>query len=103
MTPKKAVAGDLVYFDPPYVPLSATSAFTGYTSEGFGPSDQIKLRDLFVDLHNRGVKVATSNSSAKAVEELYEGFTFRELTASRAISASADGRKPVTEFLITNF
>lgn len=47
---KTATKGDLVYFDPPYVPLSDTEAFTYYTSKGFSYDDQVRLRDLFIDL-----------------------------------------------------
>lgn len=38
---KTAKKGDLVYFDPPYVPLSITESFTGYTAAGFGYKEQI--------------------------------------------------------------
>ena len=37
---KNAVNGDFVYFDPPYMPLSKTSYFTGYTHSGFNERDQ---------------------------------------------------------------
>lgn len=42
---ERAVAGDFVYFDPPYLPISATSSFTGYSPDGFGPDDHRRLRD----------------------------------------------------------
>ena len=42
--------GDLVYFDPPYAPLSATSRFTSYTSGSFSDEDQRALRQLAVQL-----------------------------------------------------
>jgi DNA adenine methylase len=98
-----AKPGDLVYFDPPYAPLSKTSSFEGYNKSNLGGFDQAALRDLFIELTERGVHCLVSNSSATVIEELYSGFTFSPLTASRAVSASSAGRKSVKEYLIDNF
>jgi len=97
-----AVAGDFVYFDPPYVPTSATSSFTGYVADGFTARDQVRLRDVALELKQRGVAVVLSNSGAPFVRELYStGFTIHEVQAARAINSKASGRGPVTELLIT--
>lgn len=103
LTVAAAKKGDLVYFDPPYAPLTATSAFTGYLADGFGPEDQASLRDLALSLTARGVRVVVSNSSAELITSLYSDFEIHPLDATRAISASALGRKPVKELLINNF
>jgi DNA adenine methylase len=71
-----AKAGDLVYFDPPYQPLSSTSNFTSYHKTGFSQEDQIRLRDVCAELTHRKVKVMLSNSSAKPIFELYNGPEF---------------------------
>lgn len=94
--------GDLVYFDPPYVPLSQTSSFTSYTRHGFGPDEQERLRDVARRLVGRGVKVFVSNSSADLVRDLYRGRDFKltEIEARRAINSRADRRGPVVELLI---
>ena len=98
----RAKKGDFVYFDPPYVPLSASSSFTSYTAVGFGPEDQRRLRDVARSLKKRGVHVVLSNSSAGAVRELYqEDFTITEIDAARAINAKGSGRGKVKELLIT--
>lgn len=98
---RRARKGDLVYFDPPYVPLSATSSFTAYTSSGFDMDAQVRLRDVAVALRRRGVHVLISNSSADAVRELYqEGFDLVEITARRSINSRGDGRKAICELLI---
>jgi DNA adenine methylase len=102
-TVRDAKEGDLVYFDPPYAPLSSTSSFESYNSENLGGFDQVALRDLVVELTNRRVHCLVSNSSAPIIEELYKDFNLVPLNASRAISASADGRKKVKEYLIDNF
>lgn len=100
----KARTGDLVYFDPPYVPLSATSAFTSYSADGFGLNEQIQLRDVFNELDKAGVYVAMSNSSAPLIRnELYRGFELTELQATRNVSAKSTGRAPVTELIVSNF
>jgi len=94
--------GDLVYFDPPYVPVSVTSSFTSYTSSGFGRDAQIRLRDLALGLKQRGVRVLLSNSSAEFVRELYQpGFTTTEVSATRLVNSKVTGRGAITELVIT--
>jgi DNA adenine methylase len=98
---ERAKKGDLVYFDPPYVPLSATSSFTSYTKQGFGPDEQRRLRDVAVILQRRGVHVMLSNSSAPLVRELYEGsFTIVPIQARRSINSRGAGRGEITELLM---
>jgi DNA adenine methylase len=67
-------SGDFVYFDPPYVPISISSSFTAYTNEGFGLEDQIRLRDVFVELDKKGAFVMQSNSSTPLIHELYKDY-----------------------------
>ena len=98
---QRARKGDLVYFDPPYVPLSVTSSFTSYTKYGFDAEQQRRLRDVALDLKRRGVSVLLSNSSADAVRELYgEHFELIEVRARRAINSRATGRGEINELLI---
>lgn len=99
-TARRARKGDLVYFDPPYVPLSMTSDFTKYTSTGFDADDQRRLRDVALVLKARGVHVLLSNSSAAWVRELYCDFELIEVRARRAVNCQPSGRGEVKELLI---
>jgi DNA adenine methylase len=96
--------GDLVYFDPPYHPLSGTSAFTNYTAGGFGVEEQRRLARVFEKLSRRGAFVVLSNSSSDLVRELYEALDPRpridEVRVPRAINSKAKSRGPVPELLI---
>lgn len=92
--------GDFVYFDPPYVPLSATSCFTSYAADGFGADDQRRLRARAAELKKRGTKVLLSNSSAAFVRELYAGFKMQKVSATRAVNCRADRRGAVGELLV---
>lgn len=97
----RARQGDFVYFDPPYVPLSASSNFTSYTSGGFGMQEQARLRDVARNLKAKGVKVLLSNSSAPAVFELYrDGFELASVGATRAVNCRAAGRGRIQELII---
>ena len=40
---RRAQPGDLVYLDPPYMPLSATASFAGYAAGGFGVVEHMAL------------------------------------------------------------
>lgn len=100
--PLTAGAGDFVYFDPPYVPLSETAYFTAYTAKEFGPTEQARLAKAAVTLANRGSHVALSNSGHPDVASLYSSdqFELTEVEARRAINSVAKGRGPVREYLI---
>ena len=103
---RDAKKGDFVYFDPPYAPVSATSAFTAYTHEGFGSREQERLRDCFVDLTQRGVKVMLSNSDVGAIRELYgdiPNIDIQIVGANRMINSKADKRGKVNELIIRNY
>lgn len=96
-------AGDFVYFDPPYIPLSETSAFTSYTHEGFSYEEQVRLRDVFRKLDKKGAYVMLSNSSSPLVEELYKGFNIHKVEATRTNGAKVSSRGKISEFIVTNY
>jgi DNA adenine methylase len=94
---------DLVYFDPPYQPVSQTADFTDYHADGFDKDDQKRLRDVAVDLSDAGASVVLSNSPP--VADLYtecDEFSVDVVGATRAINSDADNRDEVAEVLISN-
>jgi DNA adenine methylase len=96
-------AGDLVYFDPPYQPVSTTADFNDYHAEGFDKDDQRRLRDVAVDLDELGVRVVLSNSPPVAeLYEAYDAFDVEIVQATRAINSDGDGRGEVAEVIISN-
>lgn len=100
----RAKPGDLVYFDPPYVPLSVTSSFTSYNKAGFSEAEQMSLRDLAVELANRGVKVVLSNSYSEWVLDHYPSslFSVSKVQILRGVAASTRSRGVINEALIVS-
>ena len=94
---------DFVYFDPPYIPLSETSAFTSYTHEGCSYDDQVRLRDTFKKLSDTGAYVMLSNSSSFLVEELYQDFNIHYVEATRTNAAKSSSRGRISEIIVTNY
>lgn len=102
---ERAKAGDLVYFDPPYAPLSHTSNFTFYHANGFSSEDQKRLRDVCIQLTQKKINVMVSNSNAGIIRNLYASshFFFDEVKAIRAINCNGNRRGKLIELLITNY
>ena len=103
-------AHTFVYFDPPYRPLSDTSAFTSYTKEVFNDEKQKELAEYFNLLSTRNAKLMLSNSNPKNVdandnffENIYKGFNINEVSAKRMINSNSEGRGEISELLITNY
>lgn len=91
--------GDVVYFDPPYVPVSDTANFTDYSKEGFTYDQQVELVNLAESLANRNVKVIISNHDVHVTRELYKNATIYPIQVSRSISAKASSRKKANELI----
>lgn len=105
----EAGAGDFVYCDPPYAPLSPTSSFANYTADGFTSFDQRRLQQAVVAACARGAHVIVSNSSATEILNVYTTPEARKVKlqvkpvpARRAINSRASARGPVNELIISN-
>lgn len=99
-TVKDARAGDFLYFDPPYDPVTTTANFTGYTSGSFSSDDQRELAELARKLVARGCKVMLSNSDTPLIRSLYKGFRVDKVRCGRAINSNAAKRGDVDEVII---
>ncbi len=97
----QARTGDVIYCDPPYVPLSATSYFTDYHVGGFNWDDQVLLAETAARLSAQGVRVVISNHDTKKVKALYREAGAKILTfdVRRTISCDTSNRKKVRELL----
>ena len=100
---ENAERNDLVYFDPPYIPLNSSSNFTSYTKEGFDLSDQKRLSNTFFKLADKGVHVMLSNSDTEITRELYKGANIHSVEANRAINSKGSKRGKVGELIVTSY
>lgn len=98
-----------VYIDPPYRPLTASSAFTSYSKDGFSDRQQIELGEFIIEIAGKGAKVVASNSDPKNINEddnffddLYSEFKIERVSASRMINSDSKKRGSINELLITN-
>ncbi len=96
-------AGDFVYLDPPYFPLSKTSSFTSYTKAAFGEEEQKKLCAVFRKLDKLGCKVMLSNSDHPFIKKLYTGFRIETVSANRLISCDPSTRGKISELVVLNY
>ena len=100
---ERAVAGDFIYLDPPYMPVSETSNFTSFTRFGFGLFDQERLAEVCRILDDRGCLFMQSNSDVPLLSELYSGFHISRVDARRNINSKGGRRGPVKELVIRNY
>lgn len=82
-----AKAGDFVYLDPPYLPVSDTSKFAGYTEKRFRRADLAELADICKGLSDRGVSWVMSNRDTADVRELFSHGHIVRFTTWRSVAA----------------
>jgi len=97
--------GDLVYFDPPYQPVSNTANFTSYTHRDFTEDDLARLADLANQLNSKGCHVLLSNSNSKVVKKYFSAkhWSINAIDANRAINSDSKKRTGHKEIIIKNY
>lgn len=99
-----------VYIDPPYRPLTTTSAFTSYSKEQFNDDEQVRLGKFIDRIDKKGARIVLSNSDPKNAnkndnffDDLYKEYNIIRIEAKRMINSIASKRGAVKELLIANY
>lgn len=92
-----------IYLDPPYVPVSETANFTGYTDQGFDIEMQLRLKSFCDYMDSIGAKFMLSNSAVPFIHDLYSSYKIEMVMAGRSINCKGDGRGKVQEVIIRNY
>ena len=102
---RDAKKGDLVYFDPPYQPVSSTANFTSYTTKDFTYDDLTRLAELCLKLDSKGCHVLLSNSDSKEVSDIFfeNPWKITRIEANRSINSNSKKRTGYFELLIKNY
>lgn len=104
---ENAKSGDVVYLDPPYIPISETASFEKYVKSGFGLRNHELLCKLMIEMNGRGVKMVLSNSNCSTTHDIYKellnhGFKFDEIETMRKVSCKTSSRGKAKELIIYN-
>ncbi|HAU6297964.1 TPA: Dam family site-specific DNA-(adenine-N6)-methyltransferase [Citrobacter freundii] len=100
-TCREAGEGDVLFCDPPYMPMPDTDGFTSYSKEPFKEEHQWQLLNEMVQAHQRGARVVVTNSSAPELVENYKkaGFVLKEMFARRSMSCKGASRKVAIDII----
>ncbi len=99
-----------IYMDPPYRPITKSSAFTAYTKSGFNDKAQRDLK-IWYDVYNSScAHILLSNSDPKNYDpndnffdDLYSDYNIIRVNAKRSINSKGNGRGEITEILVKNY
>lgn len=89
---ENAQAGDFIFLDPPYLPISEYADFKRYTKEQFYEEDHAELASEVNRLHELGCHVILTNSNHPLVHEQYRKFPIEVIQTKRNISCNSKSR-----------
>lgn len=89
---EEARAGDFIFLDPPYVPISDYSDFKRYTCHQFRDQHHVEMAALAKELSERGCDVLITNSNHHLVHDLYRGYSLKIVATRRNVNAKGNGR-----------
>lgn len=88
-----------IYLDPPYIPLTPTASFVGYSKEGFTAANHQHLAQLAAKLKEHHT-VLISNSDTPTTKKIYHQFTPSSITVARSVGAAAATRTKAPELIL---
>lgn len=97
-TLKEAVKGDVIYCDPPYIPLSKTANFTQYHQSKFTIPDQLNLIQILKDLASKGIPSVLSNHYSDLIIEHIDRYEIIEVRRSISCKEREKAREIVAFF-----
>lgn len=103
-TLQTAKAGDLVYFDPPYITSHTQNGFVEYNDQVFAWPDQRRLAEEAIELADTGVDVFISNADHESILDLYletGGFAVCRLNRWNTMAGAAEKRFETTEVVLS--
>jgi len=98
-TMKGCKAGDVIYCDPPYLPLSPSANFTSYSAGGFDMAQQKELAELSSRCAAHGVPVLISNHNTADARAIYNEAKLQRFFVQRYISCKGATRNKAGELL----
>ena len=97
---QQARKGDVIYCDPPYVPLSPSANFTSYAAGGFSQAQQELLATLATAAASNGVPVLLSNHNTPFTRRTYQDASkIKKFHVQRYISCNGNKRNNAGELL----
>jgi DNA adenine methylase len=97
---RQAALGDVVYCDPPYLPLTLTASFTSYHDAGFPLAEHERLADECEKAAQRGATVIVSNHDVPLAREIYhQADSVHAISVRRNISADGSKRGQAAELI----
>lgn len=94
-----AKKGDVLYCDPPYVPLNASNSSFRYVEKIFSMEQQEKLAQLAEQTAQKGIAVLISNHLTDFTREIYKNAELTTFSVQRHISCKGNQREKAQEVL----
>lgn len=91
--------GDLIYCDPPYLPVSTSANFSSYSAGGFNLQDQLDLAECARNAKEKGATVVITNHFNWYSKEIYKDAKISKIDVSRTISSKIDKRDKIEEII----
>lgn len=98
---KSALSGDVIYVDPPYVPIN-NNVDIRYTQFLFGELEQIRLKNICKEIaEKKGIPILISNHDTAYTRELYsDASKLYNFDVQRNISCNGKKREKCAELLV---